>query len=156
MVNQEELIKGTLQFIDAYNRLPFFKEDDIEVEKLNDDGQKEFRPYRALKYIKEIFDSESNYTRYLFDNKILTFENIAQHLQIKPDRVEELLSEDAKKVTTDERRSIHVFFGVDYYYKLGEFSKKCNDCSLKKECGQYYWVTVIQCEKYKKEKVKSK
>ena len=61
MINKDELIKGSLEFIDKYKRLPLYKEDDIVVERLNDENEIELRSYRALKYVNEHFKNQNKF-----------------------------------------------------------------------------------------------
>lgn len=150
MVNKEELIKGTLEFINIFERLPYLKEDDIEVGKLDDDNEIIIKPFRSLKYVNELFGSKEKFTKHLLDSNILSLETVSKYTGVKVDRLKELLSEKAEDVNIRERRLIHVFFDVDYYYKQGEYAKKCIDCKNKKKCGQEYWVDVLQCKKHKK------
>ena len=152
MINQDELIKGTLRFIERYKRLPYYSEDDIEIEKLDDDNELVLKPYRALKYIKEEFATHEKYTKYLLQNNILTYEIISEHTKIKPDRLNILLKGEEDKIEVSERRIIHIFFNDDYYEKLGMMCSYCKDCTQNKKCSQNYWVKIIQCPKYKKQK----
>ena len=153
MINQDELIKGTLDFINTYKQLPFLSGDDIEIEKENDDGEIEVKPYRSLKYINEYFGNHKKYSEYLLENKIITYDEISECTDIPAKRVEELLSGKAENVEVQERRAIHIFFNNDIYSHLGIMCKYCSDCT-KKSCGQDYWVHVIYCPRYSKKKKK--
>ena len=150
MINQSELINETLQFINRYKRLPYLKEDDIEVEKLDDDNELIIKSYRSLKYINEYFGNYEKYTDYLFDNNILTYELVSKYTKVEPSRLKELLSGKADKVEVSERHSIHIFFNNDFYEKLGTLNERyCKNCTRNKKCGLEYWVAVVQCPKYK-------
>lgn len=151
MINQEELIKGTLKFVKQYKRLPYYIDDDVEVEKLNDEGKLEFRPYRALKYIKEFFANQDKFTKYLLDNKIITYETISEIIKIDRSRLEKLLSGDVKAPEAGERRQIELFFNKDHFPELGKYNKVCEGCT-KIQCKQFYWVNLISCDKYSKKK----
>ena len=153
MINKDELIKGTLRFIEKYERLPFINGDDIVVEKINDDGEIDLKPFRAKKYIDELFKGQDKFVKHLLDNNVLTFEVISKYTKVKPDRIQELVSGKAKDVEVRERRAIDVFFNKDYYEKLGKFNGVNDTC--KKQCQFPYWVKVDYCGKHsKKEKKK--
>lgn len=152
MINQDELIKGTLQFISAYKRLPYMSEDDIEVEKENDEGETEIKPYRSLKYINEYFGNHEKYSRHLLENNILAHDTISKHIDIPVNRLKELLKGDVEKVEIHERRMVDMFFNNDIYSHLGLMCNYCIDCTKKKSCSQNYWVQVINCPKHNKKK----
>lgn len=154
MINKDELIEGTLNFINTYERLPYLSDDDIEVEKLNDNNELELNPYRAGKYIKEFFKNQDKYSNYLLQENILTYETISQIINIKINRLKELLGGNAKNVEISERRAIHIFFNKDFYKKLGKLNSHCKNCMNNKTCGQEYWVTVVHCPKFKDSKKK--
>lgn len=153
MINQNELIDGTLRFIYVYKRLPYYAEDDIEVEKENKDNKLELRPYRAGKYIKEFFTNQDKYTQYLLDNKIITYETISEIIKIDKSRLEKLLNKKIKTPEIRERRQIEIFFNKDYFPELGKYNENCGTCG-KKQCKQLYWVSVISCGKQGKKKKK--
>ena len=150
MINKDELIKGTLRFIEKYERLPFINGDDIEVEKLNDKNEIELRPYRGKKYVDELFGGQDKFTKYLLDNNILTLEIVSQYTKVKPNRIAELLTKKAKNVDVSERRAIDLFFNKDYYEKLGKYNGVNDIC--RKECQFPYWVKVDHCGKHSKKK----
>lgn len=152
MINKDELIKGTLNFIKKYERLPFMNGDDIEVEKLNDKNEIELRPYRGKKYVDELFGGQDKFTKYLLDNNILTLEIVSKYTKVKPNRIAELLTKKAKNVEVRERRAIDVFFNKDYYEKLGKFNGINDTC--RKQCQFPYWVTVDYCGKHSKREKK--
>lgn len=154
MINQEELIQGTLKFLNSYKRLPCLKEDDIEIEKLNDEGETEMRSYRSLKYIKEYFGNHEKYTEYLLENKILTYEKIAECVNIPVRRLKELLKGDIGNIEVSERHVLDIFFNYDLYSHLGMMCKYCSDCTKRRSCGQDYWVRIIHCPRYNKRKEK--
>ncbi|MGJ0846613.1 hypothetical protein ACR77J_07985 [Tissierella praeacuta] len=155
MINKDELIKGTLNFIKKYERLPFMNGDDIEVEKLNDDNEIELRPYRGKKYVDELFGGQDKFTKYLLDNNILTLEIVSQYTKVKPDRIIELMSGKAEDIEASERRAIDIFFNKDYYEKkLGKYNGVNDKC--RKECQFPYWVKVDHCGKHSKKENKNK
>ena len=141
MINQDQLIKGILEFINLYKRLPYYIEDEIEVEVTNDEGELELRPYRALKYVKECFANQDKCTQYLFDNRLITYEMISEIINIDENRLEKLLNKDIKVPDVMERRYIELFFNKDYFSELGNYTEICNGCS--KKCQKPYWVGVV-------------
>lgn len=155
MINQDQLIKGILEFINIYKRLPYYVEDDINVEIINDEGKLEFRPYRALKYVKENFDNQDKCTQYLLDNKLITYKIISEIIKIDRDRLEKLLNKEISEPEIHERRQIEIFFNKDYFEELGKWNDLCSGCSQNK-CQQLYWVRVVSCGKYKEKKTKVK
>ena len=152
MINQDQLIKGILEFINMHKRLPYIAEDDIDVPITNDEGELELRPYRALKYVKEIFANQEKCTQYLLDNKLITYEMISEIIKIDRDRLENLLSKKISEPEIKERRQIEVFFNRDYFEELGKWNDMCTKCS--KKCQQFYWVNLISCNKFKEKKSK--
>lgn len=150
LITQDELIKGILNFINTYERLPYINGDDIEVEKINDEGEIELRPFRSIKYVRSYFGDHNKCTEYLLDNNILTYDLVEKHTQIKASRVKSLLSGKATRVNWQERWQIDKFFNNDFYTKLDKYAKRCMSCSKSKECGQDYWVEVVHCAKYNK------
>lgn len=149
MISQDELIKGILDFIDIYERLPYIAGDDIEVEKINDNGEVEPRTFRSMKYIRNYFGNHNECTSYLLENNIITYDLIEKYTQIKANRVKNLLSGKATRVNWQERWQIDKFFNNDFYKKLDRYAKRCMRCAKNKECGQHYWVDVAYCSKYK-------
>lgn len=154
MVNKDELIKGTLEFIKKYERLPFINGDDIIVEKINDDGEVELKPFRAKKYVDELFKGQDKFIKHLLDNDILTLETVSIYTKVKPDRIAELLTGKAEDVNVSERRAIDILFNKDYYEKLGKYNGVNDKC--RKECQFPYWVTVDYCGKHSKRESKKK
>lgn len=149
MINKNELIDGTLKFISQYQRLPYLSEDDIAVDKPNDKGAMELKPYRAVKYVKEYFDNQDKYSEYLIENKLLTYDKIAEIIDIDKNRLKKLINKEVDKIDNNERRRIELFFNKDYYPELGKYNSVCEGCS-KRGCKQVYWVMMIGCNKYKK------
>lgn len=165
VIDKDDFVKASLDFLGHYGRLPYMKEDEvlltIEEEVINGEGLKETREldryYTSLKYVKGHFGSPEEMTQYLLDEDKLTFARIAELITIPEKRVKELYSGDATKVETHERRMIELFFNDDLYADLGHgLSKHCSDCTKSKQCGQPYWVSVISCPKFKKKKAAKK
>ena len=153
MINQNELIKGTLNFVKQYKRLPYYIDDDIEVEKLNEtNNEYELKPFRATKYIKEFYGTHDKFIDYILTESIITYEEISEYTNVEIKRIKELLTGKVDKVGVRERRAIHNFFGKNYYKHLGVVCDYCKDCTNNKKCGQDYWVTVVICPKYKQKK----
>ena len=50
------------------------------VEIINNDGEKELRPYRASKYITEYYKTKNKLTDALFDKQIITYKSIGDVL----------------------------------------------------------------------------
>lgn len=153
MINQKELIDGTLEFIKRYKRLPFLSEDNIEIEKENDDGEMELKPYRAVKYVKERFVNQDKYSEYLIENRLLTYDKIAVVINIDENRLKKLINKDMDSPDSGERRTLELFFNKDYYPELGKYNNVCESCT-KRECKQAYWVQIINCPKHNKKKKK--
>lgn len=151
MINQNELIDGTLKFVNQYQRLPYLSEDNIEVEKENDEGEMELKPYRAVKYVKEYFINQDKYSEYLIESGLLTYDKIAEIINIDKNRLKKLANKEIDKPDIGERRTLELFFNKDYYPELGQYSNVCESCT-KRECKLSYWVQVINCPKYKKKK----
>ena len=154
MINKDELIKGTLEFMNKYQRLPYLPDDDIAVEVENKDGEQEMRYYRAGKYIIEYYESQGGFTEYLLNEKIITSKMISEYINIPLKRLDVLLGGEATSVTKRERRAVDIFFNNDYYEELGIYSDLCKDCTKVKTCGQSYEVDIINCLKYKQSKKK--
>lgn len=152
MINKDELIKGTLEFIKKYKRLPYLPEDDIEVEKQNNKGEVVLKPYRTGKYIKEFFGNQDKYSKYLLDNKLITHDTISEIIRIDKNKLECLLNGEIKTPEIKERRQIELFFNKDYFIKQGKYTSTCSKCS--KGCKNPYWVDVISCSKYKEKNKK--
>lgn len=131
-------------------------EDDVEVEVINDEGEKELRPYVANKYIKEYYKNQDNMTKELFEKGILSYELIAEVTGLTRTVVENTITKTTKEPEIETRRMIHLFFNKDFYPELGEYNLKCMDCSRRRGCKQHYHVDVIVCPNYKKKKVKKK
>ncbi len=147
MITAKELIAGTLNFIPVYKRLPYYSDDDIEVEKKDEDGEMSLCPFRANKYIKKYFGKQNKYTKHLLDNKIIAYDVISKITKIRKNRLKRLLKKSIKKPTINERRQIEMFFNKDYFPELGEYNVKCSKCN--KKCKQHYWTDVVFC-KYSK------
>lgn len=149
MINKDELIKGSLVFIDKYKRLPLYKEDDIAVEKLNDENEIELRTYRALKYVNEHFKNQDKFADYLLKEKIITYKSIADIIGYSETITTNAITKSTKNVDVGVRRQVELFFNKDYYEKeLGKYNNKCAGC--KKQCKQFYWVDVARCKEYSK------
>lgn len=149
MINKDELIKGSLVFIDKYKRLPCNREDSIEVEKLNDDNEIEIRTYKSLKYINELFGGQEKFAKYLLDNEIITYKSIADIIGYSETITTNAITKTTKNVDVGVRRQLELFFNNDYCEKeLGKYSNKCTGC--KKQCKQFYWVDVARCKEYSK------
>ncbi len=127
MENKKEIKKETLSFIKQYKRLPLMEEDEFKREKY--------------------FDTDEEYIDYLFDNRILTYKLISKHTGLHTVRIKNLLQKDVKRVPTNERRKIEMFFNKDYFPELGKYNSKCSKCN--KKCKQHYWTDVVFC-KYSK------
>ena len=150
MINKDELIKGSLDFINKYKRLPLYKEDDIEVEKLNDNNEIELRSYRALKYINEYFKNQDKFADYLLKEKIITYKSIANIIGYSETITTNAITKTTKNPDVGVRRAIDIFFNKDYYEKeLGLYASLCEKCT--KRCKQHYFVEV-ECKKYKAKK----
>lgn len=157
MVNQEELIKGTLNFINAYKRLPYLQGDSIEVEKLNDDNEVELKPYMALKYIKEHHTNQDKFTETLFEQDIITYNSVGNILGLTPTVVRNIVIKSNKNPDIKIRRQLEIFFNKDFYKDdLPIYNEVCETCTKQKTCGQAYWIGMVNCKKYKKKKIKSK
>lgn len=163
VIDKEEFVKASLDFLEYYGRLPYMKEDDVLVtlkeETLDSEGHREIREqeryYTSLKYVKGHFDTPENMTQYLLDEGLLSYGDIADAITIPEKRVKELMSGEAQKVETHERRMIELFLNKDLYEDLGHgLSHHCSDCTKSKQCGQPYWVAVVSCPKFKKKATK--
>ena len=151
MINNDELIKGSLDFINRYKRLPCNREDSIEVEKLNDDNEIEIRTYKALKYINELFGGQEKFAKYLLDNEIITYKSIADIIGYSETITTNAITKSTKNVDVGVRRQLELFFNKDYYEKeLGKYASRCVDCTSR-ACKQFYWVDV-RCPNFKAKK----
>lgn len=155
MIAQDEFIKGVFRFIDDYDRLPYFSEDNIELDfeavDKNSKAITETRPYRANKYIKKFYGNQKNMTKYLLDNGILTYKKIADVLGLSETIVRNTITKTTKNPDVSNRRKLHIFFNVDFYEKeLGKYTNKCTEC--KKHCKQFYWILSINCPKCESKK----
>lgn len=151
LITQDQYINSISSFISMYGRLPYMKQDDIEV--IIDD---EVRTYKSLKYAKDFFGSTGKCTEYLFEQGILSFKIISDKINISPTKVENLLKGENKDIDKHDRRMLHVFFNEDLYCpKKGKYKKiKCsNENTLG---GQPYWVDVIAVGKGRKDPKKYK
>ena len=149
MINKDELIKGSLDFINKYKRLPLYKEDDIEVEKLNDNNEIELRTYRALKYVNEHFKNQNKFAEYLLKEKIITYKSIADIIGYSETITTNAIVKQTKNPQAEVRRQLHIFFNKDLYKELGEYANLCSGCT--KRCKQHYFVEV-KCKNYKEKK----
>lgn len=155
MINQDELIKGTLQFIEKYKRLPYQKEDDIEVQKLNDKNEVEIKPYRASKYIKEYYTNQDKFTEALFKQNVITYNLVGNILGLTPTVIKNTITKSNKNPDIKVRRQLEVFFNKDFYKgELPALNEVCKTCAKKADCGQYYWVDLVGCKKYREKKNK--
>ena len=151
MINNDELIKGSLDFINRYQRLPCNREDSIEVEKLNDDNEIEIRTYKALKYINELFGGQDKFADYLLKEKIITYKSIADIIGYSETITTNAITKTTKNPDVGVRRAIDIFFNKDYYEKeLGLYASLCEKCTSRK-CKQFYFVEV-KCKNYKAKK----
>lgn len=128
----------------------------MEVEVINDEGEKELRPYVANKYIKEYYKNQDNMTEELFEKGILSYELIAETTGLTRTVVENTITKTTKEPEIETRRMIHLFFNKDFYPELGEYNLKCMDCSRRRGCKQHYYTDVIICPDYKEKKRKKK
>ena len=151
MINKDELIKGSLEFIDKYKRLPLYKSDDIVVEKLNDENEIELRTYKALKYVNEHFKNQNKFAEYLLKEKIITYKSIADIIGHSETVITNAITKSTKSPDVRVRRAIDVFFNKDNYEKeLGKYASRCVDCTSR-ACKQFYWVDV-RCPNFKAKK----
>lgn len=148
-ITKEQFIEGTLKFINSYKRLPYLQEDDVEVEIENKDGELEFRPFRAGKYVKEFYDNQDNMSEELFKENIITYKLIGEILGITETVVKNAITKETTVPEPRVRRLIHIFFNRDYYTELGIYAKRCEDCE-ECSCKHEYFVSVISCPRYKK------
>ena len=129
------------------------KEDDVEVEIKNEDGEIEIRPYRANKYIEKYFESQENMSKELFDKNIITYKLIADTIGLTETVVKNIITKGTKNPEIHNRRMIHIFFNKDFYEKeLGKYNDRCMDC--KKKCKMDYYATIVVCPNYKEKKKK--
>jgi len=128
-------------------------EDDVNVEIINGNGDKELRPYKANKYIKEYYKTQEKFIDEMFSNKIITYKSIGEILKLTETVTRNAITKSVKDLDVRIRRSIHIFFNKDYYPELGLYNNRCIDCTNK--CKQNYWVNVVACNKYKKSKAKT-
>lgn len=155
MIDREELIKGTLLFIEKYKRLPFLKEDNLEVEKLDENNEPILKNFRALKYINEYFKNQDEYSKYLLDEEIITYKSIGEILNLTPTVVRNIIIKNTKNPDMRARRSLHIFFNQDFYKDdLPSLNDVCLSCTKQKSCGQAYWVDIISCKRYREKKGK--
>lgn len=151
-ITKEEFLSGILPFVEYYKRLPYMREDKIEVIKYNEEKEEdEIKIYTAAKYIEIFFESQDNLTDYLFENNIIEYSLVSEMVKIKEKRLRELLDGSAKKVEKSERRAVEIFFNNDFYEDLGKYADLCSKCSVRK-CKHDYWITVVSCQNYKKKK----
>ncbi len=151
MITQDEFIKGVFRFIDDYDRLPYFSEDNIELDfetvDKNSKAITETRPYRANKYIKKFYGNQKNMTKNLLDSGLLTYKKIADVLGLTETIVRNTITKTTKNPEVANRRKIHMFFNADFYEKeLGKHMDICVSCQ--KSCKQFYWIKSFICPKY--------
>ena len=150
-ITKKQFEKSIPAFIDKYYRLPYLKEDDVEIEIKNDDGEIELRPYVAKRYVSEFYDDQDKMTKELFDKNIITYKMIADILDLTETLVENITEKKTKNPEIGVRRKLHIFFNDDFYEKeLGKYNDRCMGC--KKKCKQHYYATIIECPNYKKKK----
>lgn len=141
-------------FIHKFKRLPYMKEDDVEVKIKNDNGEIESKPYRARKYIREYYDNQDNMTEELFDKGVISYESIADVLGLTPTLVKNAMTLSTKNPEIKVRRKLDIFFNKDFYEnELGKYNTKCMGCGRRK-CKQDYYVDIISCKRYKEKKKK--
>lgn len=129
------------------------KEDDVEVEIKNEDGEIEIRPYRANKYIKEFYSTQDKMTKELSNKGVITYKSIADITGLTETIVKNIIEKQNKTVDIEPRRYLHIFFNKDFYEKeLGVYNDRCMDC--KKKCKQSYYATIVVCPNYKEKKKK--
>jgi hypothetical protein len=138
--------------MNKYKRLPYLKEDDVEIPIKNDDGEMEIRPYRASRYVTEYYGDEDKMTQELFDKGIISYEYIADVLGLTGTLVKNAMTLETKNPQLEVRRGLHIFFNKDFYEKkLGKYNQKCTE-SCSRRCKQYYFSDTIPCSKYKRKK----
>ena len=148
MITKKQLITGTLNFIPKYKRLPYYFDDDIEVKKRDKNNKLILSPFRTNKYIKKYFGTQNKYTKYLLDNKKITYDIISEIIKIEENRLKKLLNRKIKNPTAKDRRQIEIFFNKDYFPKLDKYNDMCSKC--KEKCKQPYWADILDYRKYKK------
>lgn len=161
---KQEQLKAIMTFIETYERLPYYRDEDVVFYEKDDSGELVERPLRAWMQSNEFLGIESKYNikrtssklfEYLRDTEKLTDDNIRKFCSL-PDttNVELLFSGERSQVSTHERRQVHKFLGYDLYEKMGEYALVCSQCSKLKKCKmpQEYWVEVIKCPDFKKQK----
>ena len=152
-ITQKQFEKSIPNFIDKYYRLPYLKEDDIEIEVKNDDSEIELRPYVAKRYVSEFYGNQDKMTKELFDKNIITYKLIADITGLTETLVENTIEKKTKNPEIGVRRKIDMFFNNDFYGKeLGKYNDRCMDC--KKKCKQPYYSTIVVCPNYKEKKKK--
>lgn len=152
-ITKKQFEKSIPAFIDKYYRLPYLKEDDIEIEVKNDDGEIELRPYVAKRYVSEFYGNQDKMTKELFDKNIITYKLIADITGLTETVAKNIVTKETKNPDIEARRKLHIFFNEDFYEKeLGAYNDRCMDC--KKKCKMYYYATIIECPNYKVKKKK--
>lgn len=157
-ITKEQFTEGVVDFIERYNRLPYMAEDDVLITIDTEDKDlsiiTEVRPYRAVKYTTEYFETTGNLINELLNSKGLSNDKISKIIDISEKSLLKLLNKEGKSPTPRIRRQLELFYGEDLYPELEKYSKTCSDCAC--GCEQPYYVTVVSCPKYKKKTVKKK
>ena len=152
-ITKKQFEKSIPDFIKKYNRLPFLKEDDVEINMKNDKGKMELKPYRANRYIEEFYGNQDKMTKELFDKNIITYKLIADITELTETIVKNIITKETKNPDIQARHKIDMFFNNDFYEKeLGKYNDRCMDC--KKKCKQHYYSTIVVCPNYKEKKKK--
>ena len=150
-ITKQQFDDNIINFINIYKRLPYLSEDDIGVEFINDKKEKELRPYRASRYIKEFYGSQDKMSKELLKNKVITYKSIADVLGLTETLVANAITGETANPQKEVRRGIDLFFNKDYYEKLGKYATRCGSCTSR-SCKQFYWVEVTSCKNYKERK----
>ncbi len=155
MITHDEFMQGVYDFMNEYDRLPYFPGDNIKVKfEIEDDNGNttiKIKPYRANRYVKKFYTSRKNMTKKLLEKGLLTYKMIAETLDLSETIVRNMITKSTKNPPINNRRKLHMFFNEDLYEKdLGKYVSKCTKC--KKHCKQFYWVSNIRCKKYEEAK----
>ena len=130
----------------------------MEVEFINDEGEKELRPYVANKYIKEYYKNQDNMTKELFEKGILSYELIAEATGLTRTIVENTITKTTKEPEIESRRMIHYFL-IRLLSRVGEYNLKCMDCSRRRVANNniiqmLLYVLIIRTKRKKNNKMK--
>lgn len=146
-ITKEQFDGSIIPFVNKYKRLPYLSEDDVEVE-IEVDGEIEVRPYRASRYISAFYGNQDKMTKYLIDNKIITYKLVAEITGYTETLISNVMEKKTKNPNVRVRRAVDIFFNKDYYEKeLDKFADRCENCKLR-SCKQSYWVEV-RCPNFK-------